>query len=313
MVSLAMILGQKKSGCIERSLVGENRLIIPNSSYTASSFLYDSRQHKDHVTGKLYWDRRYVPHGAKLYGPFGWSPRDNHNPQNYLQLDLGAVRAITAVATQGNGIFNMDEWIKTFKLRFKRELNSKKWIEYGDILKNCYTCDKNSKQGCWCTDKGKTKKTMTGNTVVRHDLKTIQEARYIRFVPLEFFIFKTMRVNVYFVNQEAPRVNATPSERSTFVQWYQPCYKLTQLITGYLVDVSTKEAMKSVRVSPLITSKNIPGLQPYTEYKIRVKAVPYGLWSDNKTIQTTAGTRPLAFTTGETGAIKTTNGKQRLI
>ncbi|KXJ19730.1 Down syndrome cell adhesion molecule, partial [Exaiptasia diaphana] len=86
---------------------------------------------------------------------------------------------------------------------------------------------------------------------------------------------------------EAPRVNTTPSERSIFLQWtIQPCFKLTQLITGYLVDVSTKEGSKSVRVGPLATSKIITGLQPYTEYKIRVKAVPYGLWSDNKSIQT---------------------------
>ncbi|KXJ06476.1 hypothetical protein AC249_AIPGENE6195 [Exaiptasia diaphana] len=129
---------------------------------------------------------------------------------------------------------------------------------------------------------------MTTNTVVRNDLKTIQEARYIRFLPVEFFGFdKTMRVNVFFVNQEAPRVNATPSERSIFVQWtIQPCGKLTTKITGYLVDVSTKEARKSIRVGPLIISKNITGLQPNTEYKIRVKAVPYGLWSDNNTIQT---------------------------
>ena len=83
---------------------------------------------------------------------------------------------------------------------------------------------------------------------------------------------------------EAPRVNATPSERSIFVQWtIQPCGKLTQLITGYLVDVSTKREFK---VGPNITSKNITGLQPNTEYKIRVKAVPYGLWSDNQTIKT---------------------------
>ncbi|XP_028518994.1 netrin receptor DCC [Exaiptasia diaphana] len=93
-----------------------------------------------------------------------------------------------------------------------------------------------------------------------------------------------MRVNVYFVNQEAPRVNATPSERSIFVRWtIQPCGKLTHLITGYLVHVSTKGKFN---VSSTTTSKNITGLQPYTEYKIRVKSVPYGLWSDNKTIQT---------------------------
>ncbi|KXJ23326.1 Receptor-type tyrosine-protein phosphatase alpha [Exaiptasia diaphana] len=126
------------NGCIERSLVGENRLIIPNSAYTASSFLYDSRQRRDQVTGKLYWDRRYVPHGARLYSPFGWSPRYNHNPEDYLQLDLGAVRAITAVATQGNGKSTLNEWTKTFKLRFKQDTNSTKWIEYGDILQNCY-------------------------------------------------------------------------------------------------------------------------------------------------------------------------------
>ncbi|XP_028518519.1 uncharacterized protein LOC110250817 [Exaiptasia diaphana] len=284
MVCLDMSWGRSNSGCIERSLVGENRLIIPNSSYTASSFLYDSRQLRDRVTGKLYWDKRYVSHGAKLYSPFGWSPRDNNNPEDYLQLDLGAVRAIIAVAIQGNGKRRSYEWIKTFKLRFKQDTNSTKWIDYGDILQNCYTCDKNSywDRGCWCTNKDKTRE--TANIVVRHELNKTHAARYIRFVPVKYHTCKTMRVNVYFVNQEAPRVNATPSERSIFVRWtIQPCGKLTHLITGYLVHVSTKGKFN---VSSTTTSKNITGLQPYTEYKIRVKAVPYGLWSDNKTIQT---------------------------
>jgi len=113
-------------GCIERSLVGKNHLNIPDSSFTASSRLYQDSNPSD---------KHYMPYNARLNGQWGWSPRDNDNSTDYLQIDLGAVRVITAVATQGNGgskipgktIF--EEWVTHYKLEFKKD-DSSEWIEY---------------------------------------------------------------------------------------------------------------------------------------------------------------------------------------
>ena len=78
------------AGCSEYSLVGNDKnLNIPDSSYTAST----------------YYNWRQAPHQAKLYGSYGWAARDNNNPADYLQIDLGSPRVITAVETQGSGYF----------------------------------------------------------------------------------------------------------------------------------------------------------------------------------------------------------------
>jgi hypothetical protein len=100
-------------GCSERSLVGENNLNIPDSSYTASS----------------YFNGQYKPYNAlaKLIGTHGWAPRHNYNP--YLQIDLGTQRVITAVATQGSG--DKPEWMTKYKLNFINDISE--WKGYEDV------------------------------------------------------------------------------------------------------------------------------------------------------------------------------------
>ena len=119
------------SGCAERSFLGENKLNIPDSSFTASSYLYDGNRNK----GKKP-DDRYVPSNARLNGPWGWSPRNNGNPNDYLQIDLGALRVVTAVETQGIGnpwFLNLEFWVTEYKLKFKKDMISD-WMEYKDII-----------------------------------------------------------------------------------------------------------------------------------------------------------------------------------
>ena len=101
------------AGCSEYSLVGnDTNLNIPDSSYTASTY------HK--------W--RHAPYQAKLYGPYGWAAQDNTNPADYLQIDLGSPRVITAVATQGSGYY--DVWVETYKIQYTDSLES--WTTYTD-------------------------------------------------------------------------------------------------------------------------------------------------------------------------------------
>ena len=75
---------------------GDNRIgvsdrsIIPDDRFTASS------------TRHYY---RYKPHNARLNGKeWGWAPKTDDDSSDYLQIDLGAVFVIRAVATQGHSV-----------------------------------------------------------------------------------------------------------------------------------------------------------------------------------------------------------------
>ncbi|XP_031557171.1 lactadherin-like, partial [Actinia tenebrosa] len=155
-------------GCLEQSLVGKERnLGIPDSSYTASSH---------YISPEVKNDARYEPHNAKLNGSNGWATKTLVDPDDYLQIDLGTPRIITAVATQGNGFY--DEWVTSYKVNHTSNL--KNWTTYPE---NHFL------------------KIFDGNTdrytVVRHNLKKTITARYIRFIPVSYHTYKTMRVNVY--------------------------------------------------------------------------------------------------------------------
>ncbi|XP_031551960.1 Down syndrome cell adhesion molecule homolog [Actinia tenebrosa] len=251
------IRGQN-TGCVEQSLVGRNNLSIPDSSYDASS----------------HFDYRYAAHNAKLYGKNGWAPRYSSNPGNYLQIDLGTLRVITAVATQGNGgdpdsVQHKEkyEWVIRYKINYSDD--SSNWIRYKD------------ESGTQKLFKGNT----DSNSVVRHDLTNPQLARYIRFVPVEYHRWKTMRVNVYVTNQEPPLVHFIPYKRSINLTWtYEKCSP-TYHITGYLVKVENR----NFRVIGDDRRYAVTNLKPYTEYSVSIKAVTqvgYGAWSNVTTIKT---------------------------
>lgn len=104
-------------GCDEQSLVGRNNFNIPNSSYTTSSYF---------ISPNIKNDVRYQPHNAKLNGSRGWAARNNDDSDDYLQIDLGRPRVITAIATQGSGFY--DEWVTTYKINYTNDLS--KWTSY---------------------------------------------------------------------------------------------------------------------------------------------------------------------------------------
>ncbi|XP_031551959.1 receptor-type tyrosine-protein phosphatase F-like [Actinia tenebrosa] len=245
-------------GCPEQSLVGKERnLKLSDSSYTASSY-YKSPDFTDDV--------RYKPHNAKLNGRYGWASSDNNNADDYLQIDLGTPRVINAVATQGNGIAN--EWVTKYKLYLATN-NMTQWYTYKDECGNLKFFKGN-------TD---------SNSVVRHDLTNPQLARYIRFVPVNYQTWKTIRVNVYVTNQEPPRMEFIPNKRSITLTWtYKKC-STTDHITGYLVKVENR-THKAIGDD---LSYNVTDLKPYTEYNVSIKAIKqvgHGVWSNVTTIRT---------------------------
>ena len=67
----------------------------------------------------------YQPSKARLNGAGAWAPSTNSGA-DFLQIDLGAVHFICAVATQGNP--TADEWTKNYKI--KMSINKVDWSEY---------------------------------------------------------------------------------------------------------------------------------------------------------------------------------------
>ena len=93
------------TACETQAIGVANRL--PNTSFSASS-----RRLGDE------------PHKGRLNGDGAWSPDKDNDPDDYLQIDLGDVFFICAVATQGHQ--GRDEWTTSYKLQLLR----KEWTIY---------------------------------------------------------------------------------------------------------------------------------------------------------------------------------------
>ena len=80
---------------------------IPNAQMTASS----------------YYSSSYYPYYGRLneaQGAGGWCPTTRQGPRtDYLQVDLGAVHSLCAVATQGAS--NIDERTTSYILRMSKD------------------------------------------------------------------------------------------------------------------------------------------------------------------------------------------------
>ncbi|XP_015753443.1 PREDICTED: receptor-type tyrosine-protein phosphatase mu-like [Acropora digitifera] len=112
---------------------------------------------------------------GRLNGARAWIPNSNDNNE-YLQIDLGSVYVVCAVATQGNP--SADDWTETYKI--KTSLDNVKWQWYQE---NNIT------------------KIFTGNSqrqeIVKNDLYNPLAVKFIRFYPEDFNRNKALRVNVF--------------------------------------------------------------------------------------------------------------------
>ena len=88
------------SACQTQAIGVANRL--SNTSFSASS-----------------WRLGDEPHKGRLNGDGAWSPGKFNDPDDYLQIDLGDVFFICAVATQGHGS-RRNEWTTSYKLQLLR-------------------------------------------------------------------------------------------------------------------------------------------------------------------------------------------------
>ena len=83
-----------------------DRNLIPDARMTASTF----------------YDSDYYPYYGRLNenrGAGAWCAKTNSNITDYLQVDMGAVRSVCAVATQGQGQY--PTWTTSYKLRLSTD------------------------------------------------------------------------------------------------------------------------------------------------------------------------------------------------
>ncbi|XP_074611757.1 receptor-type tyrosine-protein phosphatase S-like isoform X2 [Acropora palmata] len=147
------------TACRMNSVGVSNSSIIYDQRFSASSSLSSSRASN-----------------GRLNGGSAWIPSSNNNNNDYLQIDLGSVYIVCAVATQGNPSANY--WTKTYKIEIS--------------LDNVYWQ--------WYQEKN-TVKVFTGNNqkneIVKNDLYNPLAVKFIRFYPEDFNRNKALRVEVF--------------------------------------------------------------------------------------------------------------------
>ncbi|XP_051969281.1 contactin-associated protein-like 2a isoform X2 [Xyrauchen texanus] len=109
----------------------------------------------------------YAPGYAKLNkrgGAGGWSPLDSDHYQ-WLQVDLGSRKQVTAIATQGR--YSSSDWTTCYRLLYSDTgRNWKPYHQDGNIW--AFAGNSNTE------------------SVVRHDLQNPVVARYMRIIPLDW-------------------------------------------------------------------------------------------------------------------------------
>ena len=82
------------------------------------------------MTASSYYDSRYYPYYGRIDGEtgYGWCPKTTQGPRtDYLQVDMGTIHFVCAVATQGAKSRD-DEWTSSYILRMS--LDGITWNTY---------------------------------------------------------------------------------------------------------------------------------------------------------------------------------------
>jgi len=141
----------------------EHRNTIPDARMTASS-IYNDRYHP-------YYGRLNENRGHKA-----WCTRTRTDRTDYLQVDMGAVHSVCAVAIQGSPYENV--WTTRFKVHFST----------GGVIWNTYK--ENNEQ-----------KVFPGNTdqhsIMKHSLSPGIEARFVRIYPVTYHTHPCLRAEIF--------------------------------------------------------------------------------------------------------------------
>ncbi|KXJ06226.1 Venom prothrombin activator oscutarin-C non-catalytic subunit [Exaiptasia diaphana] len=135
---------------------------IPDSSITASTSHF----------------RNHEPQLARLHirssrGKAGSWVAGRQRSGEWLQVDLGKVTKVQAVATQGR--YDTNQWVRSYTLQYSNNGKTFKKYQGGKVFKG--NSDK--------------------HTVVKHNLNPPIYARYIRVVVKTWYRFVSMRMELY--------------------------------------------------------------------------------------------------------------------
>ncbi|XP_068726460.1 uncharacterized protein, partial [Montipora capricornis] len=153
----------------------------------------DGRLPKYNFKASSMWDARHGPWRARLNllnsgGSGGWIPRSS-NVFQYMQVDLGQISRIVAVATQGR--YEANQWVKKYEISYSK--GGSKFTFYS-IKKKVQMFPGNSDR----------------YTVVFNRLYPSFRGRYVRFYPKQWHSFIAMRIELYGCNQAMFRMCFRP-------------------------------------------------------------------------------------------------------
>lgn len=79
------------------------------------------------ITASSFTSPGYEPANARLNANKCWKPSTQNDPNDYLQIDLGKVRILTGLATQGFP----SEYVESYRIQYS--IDSVKWNDYVDL------------------------------------------------------------------------------------------------------------------------------------------------------------------------------------
>ncbi|CAB4021654.1 Hypothetical predicted protein [Paramuricea clavata] len=133
------------------------------------------------VTASSFYDGFFKPANARLNifrGKCAWTPTNNGQQNAWIQVDLGDIKLITGVSTQGRCNAALPQWVKSYTVSHSSYGQQWKLYEESGSVKN-FT--------------GNTDKT----TVVTHGFKNPISARYVKVLPQSFRYRPSMRMELY--------------------------------------------------------------------------------------------------------------------
>jgi len=109
----------------------------------------------------------------------GWCTKTTTDRTDYLQVDMGAVHSVCAVATQGLG--SSSSWTTSYKVHLSTD----------GVIWNAYKESNKEKVFPGNTDQ---------HSIVKHSLSTDVKARFVRFYPVTYYSWSCLRVEIFVLN-----------------------------------------------------------------------------------------------------------------
>ncbi|PFX30093.1 Down syndrome cell adhesion molecule-like [Stylophora pistillata] len=228
---------------------------IPDSSFTATSIFND----------------RYRAQYGRLNKNKARAPKDNNNTDDFVQIDLLYEYIVCAVATLGNPTMNTPEWTTHYRIH----------LSLNDTTFDTYKESNNDKLQVFPGNKNK-------DITVKHGLNSFASAKYIRFVPTQYHVWKILRVEVYGIlltkvpSQHPASFNLTASSSTSITAYWQlpPVFARHGKIDGFKLFYREKCSAGSFTFLNITNGSTlrrlVTGLDKYTEYEFQVLAYTSG-------------------------------------